>query len=68
LTKCTRPDIAYVVGPDIAYVVGMLSRYTLNPDIEYWDVISKLLRYLKGTINLICHIVTLTEFLIIQMI
>jgi len=37
--------------PDIAYVVSMLSRYTHNPDVEYWDAISKLLRYLNGTIN-----------------
>jgi len=28
-----------------------LSRYTLNPDVEHWDTISKLLRYLKGTTN-----------------
>ena len=31
--------------------VGRLSRYTHNPSIEYWDVISKLLRYLKGTFD-----------------
>ncbi len=37
--------------PDIAYVVSMLSRYTHNPDVEYWDAISKLLKYLKSTIN-----------------
>jgi hypothetical protein len=28
-----------------------LSRYTHNPSVENWDVISKLLRYLKSTIN-----------------
>jgi hypothetical protein len=28
----------------------MLSRYTHNPGVEHWDAISKLLRYLKGTI------------------
>jgi hypothetical protein len=43
LTNCTRPDIAYVVG--------RLSRYTHNPSLEHWDAISRLLRYLKGTIN-----------------
>jgi hypothetical protein len=37
--------------PDIAYVVGMLSRYTQNLGVEYWDAISKLLKYLKSTIN-----------------
>jgi hypothetical protein len=44
LTNCTHPDIAYVVG--------RLSRYTHNPSVEHWDAISRLLRYLKGTINL----------------
>ena len=43
LTNCTRPDIAYAVG--------RLSRYTHNPSIEYWDAISRLLRYLKGTFD-----------------
>ena len=37
LTNCTCPDIAYVVG--------RLSRYTHNPSIEYWEIISRLLRY-----------------------
>jgi hypothetical protein len=43
LTNCTRHDIAYVVS--------ILSRYTHNPGVEHCDAISKLLRYLKGTIN-----------------
>ena len=43
LTNCTHPNIVYDVG--------RLSRYTHNPSIEYWDVISKLLRYLKGTFD-----------------
>ena len=43
LTNCTRPNIAYVVG--------RLSIYTHNPNIEHWNAISRLLRYLKGTIN-----------------
>jgi hypothetical protein len=28
-----------------------LNRYTSNPGVKHWDAISKLLRYLKGTIN-----------------
>ncbi len=37
--------------PDIAHVVSMLSRFTHNPSVEYWDAIFKFVRYLKGTIN-----------------
>ena len=43
LINCTRPNIAYAVG--------RLSRCTYNPSIEHWNAISRLLRYLKGTIN-----------------
>ncbi|XP_059433884.1 receptor-like protein 42 [Corylus avellana] len=43
LTNCTRLDNAYAVS--------RLSRYTHNPSVEHWDAISRLLRYLKGTIN-----------------
>ncbi|KAL0431331.1 UNVERIFIED_CONTAM: Retrovirus-related Pol polyprotein from transposon TNT 1-94 [Sesamum radiatum] len=41
--------------PDIAYVVSKLSRYTHNPNKEHWDVLHRLLRYLKGTRNLCLH-------------
>ncbi|KAL0356357.1 UNVERIFIED_CONTAM: Retrovirus-related Pol polyprotein from transposon RE2 [Sesamum radiatum] len=34
--------------PDIAYAVNRLSRYTHNPNKEYWDALRRLLRYLKG--------------------
>ena len=33
------------IFPNIAY---RLSRYTLNPSVEHWDAISRLLRYLKS--------------------
>ncbi|KAK4386386.1 Retrovirus-related Pol polyprotein from transposon TNT 1-94 [Sesamum angolense] len=33
--------------PDIAYDVSRLSRYTYNPNKEYWDALRRLLRYLK---------------------
>ena len=38
---------------DIAYHVGRLNRYIHNPSVLHWDwdVISRLLRYLKGTMN-----------------
>ena len=36
------------IFPNTTYDVGRLSRYTLNPSVEHWDAISRLLRYLKG--------------------
>lgn len=38
---------------DIAYHVGRLNRYIHNPSVLHWDwdIISRLLRYLKGTMN-----------------
>ncbi|KAL0438737.1 UNVERIFIED_CONTAM: Retrovirus-related Pol polyprotein from transposon TNT 1-94 [Sesamum latifolium] len=41
--------------PDIAYGVSRLSRYTHNPNKEHWDALRRLLRYLKGTMNLCLH-------------
>ncbi|GJV27234.1 zinc finger, CCHC-type containing protein [Tanacetum coccineum] len=36
---CTRPDIAFAVGKQ--------SRYTSNPDTQHWQVIQRVLKYLK---------------------
>ena len=44
LLNCTRLDIAYVVS--------RLSRYTHNPTYEHWNALTRLLRYLKCTMNL----------------
>lgn len=44
LMNCTRPNIAYAVS--------RLSRYTHNPAYEHWNALTRLLRYLKGTMNL----------------
>ncbi|CAM8888778.1 unnamed protein product [Rhodiola kirilowii] len=38
--------------PDIAFVVGKLSRYTSNHSEDHWRAVHRVLRYLKGTINL----------------
>ena len=43
LMNCTRPDIAYAVS--------RLSRYTHNPSGEHWNALRRLLRYLKGAID-----------------
>jgi hypothetical protein len=34
--------------PDIAYVIGRLTKYNHNPNIEHWDAIYRLPRYLKA--------------------
>ncbi|CAM8981584.1 unnamed protein product [Rhodiola kirilowii] len=38
--------------PDIAFAVGKLSRYTSNPSEDHWKGVHRVLRYLKGTMNL----------------
>ncbi|CAM8908680.1 unnamed protein product [Rhodiola kirilowii] len=38
--------------PDIAFAVGKLSRYTSNPSVDHWQAVHRVLRYLKGTMNL----------------
>ncbi|CAM8885319.1 unnamed protein product [Rhodiola kirilowii] len=38
--------------PDIAFAVGKLSRYTSNPSEDHWQAVHRVLRYLKGTMNL----------------
>nr|GEX07324.1 Gag-Pol polyprotein [Tanacetum cinerariifolium] len=38
---CTRPDIAHAVG--------VVSRYMAEPDRGHWEVVKRILRYVKGT-------------------
>nr|GEW03568.1 zinc finger, CCHC-type [Tanacetum cinerariifolium] len=37
--------------PDIAYEVDRLSRFTSNPSRQHWHAITRVFKYLKGTIN-----------------
>ncbi|GJW30669.1 zinc finger, CCHC-type containing protein [Tanacetum coccineum] len=37
--------------PNIAYAVGRLSRFTSNPSNQHWQAITRILKYLKGTMN-----------------
>ncbi|GKC43230.1 zinc finger, CCHC-type containing protein [Tanacetum coccineum] len=37
--------------PDIAYAVGRLSRFTSNPSRHHWYAITRVFKYLKGTMN-----------------
>ncbi|XP_043687495.1 secreted RxLR effector protein 161-like [Telopea speciosissima] len=41
--------------PDIAFTVGILSRFTSNLDKEHWDALTRLMRYLKGTLRYVLH-------------
>jgi len=37
--------------PDIAYAVARLSRYTQCPSQNHWDVLARLMKYLRGTMD-----------------
>nr|GEV19870.1 zinc finger, CCHC-type [Tanacetum cinerariifolium] len=37
--------------PDITYVVDRLSRFTSNPSRQHWKTITRLFKYLRGTMN-----------------
>nr|GEZ33381.1 zinc finger, CCHC-type [Tanacetum cinerariifolium] len=39
------------LNTDIAYVVGRLSRFTNNPSRQYWKAITRVFKYLRGTMN-----------------
>ncbi|CAM8904971.1 unnamed protein product [Rhodiola kirilowii] len=47
LMNCTRHDIAYTVS--------RLTRYTSNPEIEHWNAIVRILKYLRFTHNYDLH-------------
>ncbi|KAE8713996.1 hypothetical protein F3Y22_tig00110202pilonHSYRG00134 [Hibiscus syriacus] len=45
---CTRPNIAQAVG--------VVSRYMTNPGKEHWNIVKRILRYIKGTSNIaLCY-------------
>ena len=45
--QCTRPDISFAVSK--------LSRFTINPSVDHWKAIGRVLGYLKKTKNLCLH-------------
>nr|GEY10698.1 retrovirus-related Pol polyprotein from transposon TNT 1-94 [Tanacetum cinerariifolium] len=42
---CTRPDIAHAVG--------VVSRYMAEPGREHWEAVKRILRYIKGTSDVV---------------
>jgi hypothetical protein len=44
--------LAIATRPDIAYVVGVLCRFVKNPGMQHWHAAKRVLRYLKGTVNM----------------
>ncbi|GJV13576.1 zinc finger, CCHC-type containing protein [Tanacetum coccineum] len=56
-----QPEYSRVIGclmyamtstrPDIAYAVGRLSSFTSNPSRQHWHAITRVFKYLKGTMN-----------------
>jgi len=44
--------IATITRPDISYVVGILARYGNDPQELHWKAVKRVMKYLKGTINI----------------
>lgn len=44
--------LATSTRPDIAYSVGVLARFSSRPNAAHWTAAKRVLRYLKGTLNL----------------
>ena len=42
---------------DIVFTIFRLSRYTSNPSIIHWNVLERVFRYLKGTIDFFLHFI-----------
>jgi len=42
---CTRPDICFAVG--------LVSRYQSNPGPTHWQAVKRIMRYLRGTTDLV---------------
>ena len=36
--------------PGIAYAVSLVSRYSLNPTAQHWNAVTRIFKYLRGTV------------------
>ena len=45
--------LAIATRPDILYAVGVLCRFNYNPGIAHWKAVKHLMRYVKGTIDIV---------------
>lgn len=41
--------LSTLTRPDITYYVNTVAKYSGNPRVQYWIVVKRILRYLKGT-------------------
>ncbi|KAF3664438.1 Histone acetyltransferase HAC4 [Capsicum annuum] len=53
----------HCIRPDIDYAVETLSKFTGSPGVEHWNTLIRVLRYLKGTINVGLHYSTFSAVL-----
>jgi len=44
--------LSIATRPDISHIVSLLSQFNENPSKEHWIAAKRILRYLKGTIDL----------------
>ena len=39
--------------PDICFAVGLVSHYQSNPGLAHWQAVKRIMRYLRGTTDLV---------------
>ena len=47
--------------PDLAFSISVVSRYLHNPGIKHWNLVKRILKYLKGTSKLALTLSSLTD-------
>ena len=48
-----KPQAHFYLLPDIEFYVNYLSQFLDSYGHEYWQAVKKIIRYLKGTINIV---------------